>query len=193
MKSVGMPSAKFALRVDLIGVALTVVLTAGAYFIQVEPLIGQRETQRATVAELGTEQHKLPDLKRTMQSVRMRLDTVKQAIAETDLKLQPASELNERLARLTQVATDNKLQIDEVEPGKVMPGQQFETITIRLSGRGGYQDSTSFLRDLHRAMPDTSVTSMDLAAGGGVGKSDAGFSFILHWHTAPTDEAKPNK
>lgn len=204
MKSITSGGYKHA-RADLVGVALMIALTAAAYFMQVQPLVEHNAAHASQITQLEAEQKKLPGTKRTMQTMRVQLDKVETTIAQTNLKLEPANQLNERLARLTEIANKNNLQLDEIEPGKPTAQGQFETIDIRLAGKGGYRDCARFLRSLHEQLPDTSAVSFDLTAAerglsASLGtatnatstatnsdkKTIAGgsFVFVLCWHTA---------
>jgi Tfp pilus assembly protein PilO len=177
------------MQLDAIGVGLLVAMSIAAFVLQVRPLFRAQQALAGQTAALTAEQQKLNKLKRSVQMMRTRLEAVQRSIDQTEFKLEPASQINGRLARLTEIASHYSLQVDEMEPGtpgKVTSGGQFETIPIRLSGRGGYRNCTQFLDALHQQLRDTSVTAMSLAAGDSADPNGA-FTFNLLWHTAPAE------
>lgn len=175
--------------IDAAGAGVLAAMTLGVYLLQIQPLLRASRVHAAQAVLLETQQRKLPDLKHSAQAFHTRLEATEKAIAATALQLLPARRLNERLAQLAELATQNGLRIDEIEPGKTTVNAQYETIAIRLSGKGGYRQCTQFLAALHSQMPDTNATAIHLAAGDRPELAGT-FTFNLLWHTAPPEPSE---
>jgi Tfp pilus assembly protein PilO len=92
--------------------------------------------------------------------------------------------LNQRIAALTQCASRAGLAVDGIEPQTKRPGALYHVVPIRIAGKGRYAQVRAFISSLHREMPDTPVTSMDLSAVPSTAQSNVTFGIELQWHTA---------
>jgi hypothetical protein len=187
-------------RTDLAGLAIVAALTAGAYLLQIAPALSRNAQAKAQSAELLSRQSKARELERTVQTLTDDLGAAQRAAAESDLKLHPASELNRTLARLTELASENGLQVDMIEStstttaasgstavasGHVPASVRYATVPIRLSGRGGYRSCAAFLNRLRGGMPDMGIHSIELTATGVNADATATFVFHMHWYAQP--------
>jgi Tfp pilus assembly protein PilO len=170
-------------RMDGAAVAVVLGLTAIAYFGQVAPTIQGNELAKAQAVELVTQQTKSRDLERTIRSTSDHLEATRQAIAKNALQLEPATELNKRLARLSDLASANHLQVDAIESGETRDYDRYSTVSIRLAGHGTYPNCQAALGNLRSAMPDIGVTSMQVNSGGVTNDTAATFAFDLLWYT----------
>ena len=118
----------------------------------------------------------------TAEQLRHQLDPAG-AGAAPEVRLEPASALNGRLAALTDLAVAHALQLDAIEPGKEAPGPTHGTIDIRIAGRGGYRDLAAFVHDARARIPDTGFTDLTVTAPANPAEP-ALFTVRLVWHTA---------
>jgi Tfp pilus assembly protein PilO len=172
-------------RMDGAALAAVLGLTAIAYFGQVAPTIQNNELAKAQAIELVSQQTKSRDLERTVRTTGDQLESVRQAIAKNSLQLESASELNKRLARLTDLASENHLQVDTIESGETHDYDRYSTVSIRLAGHGTYRNCQAALANLRSTMPDVGVVSMVMNSGGVTTDTAATFTFELLWHTQP--------
>src|SRR5437868_5910865 len=123
-------------RTDACGIAIIAGLTAVAYFSQIAPAIDRHEQAKAQAAQLVADQSKARELERSLIALKDHLEKSQQAAAGSQLTLEPATQLNTRLARLTDLAAHNGLQVDVIESGATRMQPRYSTIDIRIAGRG---------------------------------------------------------
>lgn len=172
-------------RIDLAGAGvcagLALVLGLGGFW----PLLTSYRTGVAERAELISQREQAARLEAGLVTLRTRVDTVHEALAHSSLHLASASTLNRHLTELSALAVDSGLRIDDIRPDRLQAGANYDTVPITLAGGGSYRTCAAFLSRLRKAMPDTSVTALDLSALA-VGPGAAGrFRFDLNWYAAP--------
>jgi Tfp pilus assembly protein PilO len=161
-------------------------LTVAAYALGVRPLLdrqahesAQRETlkeRRAIASRLAGE---AADLQREVNAG-------KEILARSPVRLQPAALINQRLAAVTQLATECGLSLDEVRPGNAVDATHFQTVPIRIVGGGRYPACATFLRNLRQTFGDMGVRQfMVTNVGGSVPSATpaASFQAELVWFT----------
>ena len=100
----------------------------------------------------------------------------------------PASNVNARVLRLSELAGQFGLELDGVESGRRMTvatpgGMKRPAMAIRLTARGSFRDSVRFLEALGERMADTAVTTADLSGTPGA-DGPVTIALDLTWHTA---------
>ncbi|GIK17996.1 MAG: hypothetical protein DYG93_03905 [Leptolyngbya sp. PLA2] len=178
------------LAIDAPAIGLLAALTAGAWFIGVQPALkarAERETLNAQadtrLAELTLAQHEQRLLAESLAEARRVLENV-------TVQLVPSRRMNERVAGLTNLARENGLQLDEIKPGATTREELFDLVEIRLSGQASYPASAAFFNALHTNYPDTEVASFRLVARGAGELPADSFQFTLLWYAAPADAAE---
>jgi Tfp pilus assembly protein PilO len=169
-----------------IAAAACLGLTVAAYALGVRPLMdrraqesAQRETlkdRRATASRLAAE---AADLQREVNAG-------KEILARSPVRLQPAALINQRLAAVTQLATECGLSLDEVRPGNAVDSTHFQTVPIRIVGGGRYPQCAGFLRNLRQTFGDMGVRQFMVSNVGGPVPSAtpaASFQAELVWFT----------
>jgi Tfp pilus assembly protein PilO len=179
-------------RVDLAGAAALAALTAAVVLGGVLPLMANHKEYLALHSELAVQRDQAARLEVTMETLRQKLESARRTVDGSPLHLAAAGTVNRRLTEVSALAGDVGLVIDDIRPDRSVPGTHCETIPIAVAGSGTYRTCTLFLARLRRTMPDTSVSALELAAGGldatGAGK----FRMDLRWHAAPRSaEARP--
>ena len=123
------------LKMDAAGLAIVVGLALVAYFGQIAPHISRFEQAKADSLELAQQQSKRRELERSLRSTADQLDAVVRAVAKAELKLEPVTELNRTLARLTELASANNLLVDSIESGATTQFDRFAATSIRIGLR----------------------------------------------------------
>ena len=109
-----------------------------------------------------------------------------QQVASLPLRLEPATSINPRLARLADLAGESGLVLDEIQPGPAADGSHYQTVPIRLAGGGSYPAVAVFLHRLRERFPDTAVRSFECSnTAPGADRPSAAFRAELAWYTAP--------
>ena len=174
------------------GVGVCLLLAAALYLIEIRPSIERREVRQAHHAELTAQEGVLSQLQPTADVARSDLESVQARIAETPVKLRPASKLNEQLAALAALAKASGVEVEQFERGAADRADAgFEQIPLRMAGTGTYRSFASFLRQVHQTCADVGVASFDLSSDARGTDGAARFEVDLIWHAAPSLANRP--
>lgn len=178
-------------RLDSIGVSIFAALTIVAYLLQFEPAMRDRDAVRLGSATLAEKRQVISKLQATIFTLNGHLKTLQSAQA-SEMKLLPASELNDRLSAFSSLAAEHGLQVEALEPGDPSASaKDYLTIPIRMNGHGNYPQFASFIRALREKLPDTSVTDINVSSGGS--GAAATFTLNLLWYAAPAPTVAKNE
>jgi Tfp pilus assembly protein PilO len=184
-------------QVDAIGSLAVVGLSALFYFAALAPLLAHQKTADAEQDGLQIAKSKVAEVAVELQTANARLASQRKLIADNPLKLESIGELNNRLARITALATAGGLDIAGLRPNTPVNGAQYATVPMELTGTGGFANCVRYLHELHEQLPDTTCTAVRLT-GTPENPAAAHFVFELSWHAAgdtvaatPTEEVKP--
>jgi len=144
------------------GAAACAALSVLAWFVLVAPAQQQLAVRSSRFQELQSRQQKQAGLNAELASARQELKELQQALANSTLRLEPASEVNHRLAALTSVAGANGLSLDELRPGAITDSPQYKLLPIHMAGTGTYPACARFLHKLHDSFPDTGLASFEI-------------------------------
>jgi hypothetical protein len=169
-----------------IGLIVCAGLSAAAYLFGVQPALAAREADEAYAADLQGRRQNAVDLAATLTAARQKLEQTRREVAGLKLRLEPAAGVNQRLARLADLATAAGLEINEVQPGAATDSPHYQVVPIRISGTGTYPACAQFLHQLRVKFPDTAARSVEVANPSPTRDHTAGtFRFDLAWYTAP--------
>lgn len=171
-------------QVDAVGVVVLLLIIGAGYFLVVRPVLNQMEAQRALAVQIEEESSRAADLTRQISGLAGELEQAKRLLENGVPQLEPMQSLNHRLSELATLATDSSLRIDGIQPGRITSTPFFDTVELRITGRGTYQECTRFLSRLHGEKRDMTVTSLSLVGQPGGEDPKGTFTFTLSWHTA---------
>jgi Tfp pilus assembly protein PilO len=168
-------------RIYAAAVLACAALTAGGYALGVAPAMAHSARLEADRVELVSRRQQAAEASAAAAAARTDLAATRDALAALPLKLEPATLVNERLARLTDMASGARLSVAEIRPGAIKEGPDFDAVPISIAGTGTYPACAAFLHRLHAQFPDTTVRSFLAAQAEG---APATFTFDLVWHAA---------
>lgn len=173
------------LRIDATGVFVCIVITAGAYFGGVRPALDSRTSAVAAAAEIieirednGRVESKL---KASIRSV----EGKETGLREVAVALKPATEVNQQIARLADLADASDLAVENVLPGSSTVDRKVTQVQLRLSGRGSFVQILSFMRDVRQQLPDTVVSGISVRGQPRNRTERPTFGLDLIWHAIP--------
>lgn len=173
-------------RVYGTAVAVCAGLSVAAYLFGVQPALATHDADQAYAAELQSRRDKTADLVAELATTRRNLDRTRAQVEALPLRLEPASTMNQRLARLADLASAVGLTINEVQPGAPIDAAPYQSVPLRISGNGTYPACARFLHRLRDKFPDTAVRSFEAANPSPTRDNTAGtFRLELTWYTAP--------
>jgi Tfp pilus assembly protein PilO len=173
-------------KIYLAGGFVCAALSAGAYVVGVRPAMARHEETEARRSELKAARHKAAALAATRNSTLAQLAETNKSLQNLPLRLEPVSSVNQRLLRLTDLATKEcLLTIDEMRSGAAVDGADYQTVPILIAGSGTYPACAKFLHRLRTVFPDTAVRSFDTTNNSASPDAPAAtFQFDLVWHAS---------
>lgn len=168
------------------GAGVCAAITLVVWFTVLSPALRQRDARIAKSNELVARRHKAGEVAGSLSAVRKKTETVESALQQTAMRLEPATLVNDRLARLTELANECGLSVDEVQPGQTTDGPHYQSVALKLAGSGNYPACARFLHRLHDTFPDTGVRGMDTSNNSpNPVVPVVSFRLDLVWHAAP--------
>lgn len=178
---------------DGIGLGLLLAIAGAAYMLGVHPALDRRAAADRDRALLTTE---LASADSAVQGLKAAESTRDAIVAKRQgtLSLEPTEQVNSRISRLTSLAAEESVAIQQLTPGnpKSEAGKPFSSVPIRVQGTGEFADCIAFLarlRDQHR---DIAVPSIHLSISQPASENQAArldMTLELVWYAAPDDSA----
>ncbi|MBU6413477.1 MAG: type 4a pilus biogenesis protein PilO [Planctomycetes bacterium] len=172
-------------RVDIAGGLFCVAVTGVAYFTAIAPNATRREEQVRQQAEILELRTQLDQTTKFQRQLTAQLAARHSDLEKTAIQLEPATSVNQRVSSLTTLAAQVGIVLDAVEPGSQNDASDFSRVPIKLSGKGTYAASATFLSQLKERFPDTAVSSMRLNSNPAAPSSVPTVWFDLVWYAAP--------
>jgi hypothetical protein len=158
-------------QIHAAGSVLILLLAGGAYWLQIGPALSRHELAEAQAADLSSQKSKQRELERTLVMLKEKVSVAEREAGKAEMKLEPITELNARLARLTELAAGKRLRVD----------------SVRISGQGTYRNCAALLREIQTARPDVAVVSLEMGSAAVTTDAAATFAFDLLWYTRPAE------
>jgi hypothetical protein len=117
------------------------------------------------------------------------LAAAREELAEAQIRLQPSSRTNARVAALAALLGNHGLEIDDVHIGQKLPSTRCTVVPIGIAGRGEYGRSVTLLNELIRTFADTSLAKLELVGNPATGDQMAKLRLELLWYTSPELQA----
>ncbi|MCC6679092.1 MAG: type 4a pilus biogenesis protein PilO [Phycisphaerales bacterium] len=176
---------QFDWRVEGVFVVAWAVLGAATYFGGVAPEARARRAAVADMALIAVQERELETIRAKVRDTRRGLEQAEKAREQAPVRLRRASEINERLARISGIGESAGVKIDQLEPEKPAPFGRYAVVPIRISGIAGYAGLAGLIRRLHIEFPDTAARGFKLSALQEAGSANGRFTIDLAWYTAP--------
>jgi len=180
----------FRMRITAIAAGLCVLGALPLCFARVNPLLRSGTYAGEQKAKLAALRRKEADLAGSLTRQRHRLGECREALTREKIQLESAGNVNQRIAKLADLAERTGLAVNEVVPGQAARVGLYETVPVSLVGRGKYPTCVTFLRKLKKTFPDTSVDSFELTRKSGEADGAADFRVQLLWYTTPRAHTK---
>ena len=178
------------LCIDVVGVGVCVVASLVGYATLVNPLLQKRSATAELQHEMKTRQRKVAEVQSAVVVARERLTAARQQLAASAVQLESAAHINKRIAGVTELFSECKLYVDDVQTGRVSGGLQYDLVPITIRGRGGHRQCVKLLHGLCSKYPDMSVMRIELSANPAQAEDTGKFRLELFWYTAPGASAQ---
>ncbi len=166
------------------GVVCCLLLTAGAYLTAIQPVLDAQMESRAQRIQLAEQQRIATDLDRTLGQLHRQMTLVNAELEQSQLQLESAGRINQRIAELTEIANDAGLRIQQIDPGRKHSDHLFDVVPIELGGKATYRNYLLFLRQLHSRFADIAVAEFQVVGAPESPTDEATFKLRLCWFTA---------
>jgi len=173
-------------KIDAIGLAVCAGLTVVGYIGIIQPISRMRGEIATLRTQLAIAQRDTESAGNTRARLSDQLTRVRTELEASPVHLEPANQLNRRLAHLVDLAADSHVLLDETRAGDTQHGDRYETVPIAVSGSGTYPDCAVFLHRIHEELPDVEVLGFDLSGNPGSPHPKTQFQFELAWYAAGT-------
>lgn len=175
----------FCWRIDGAAVAACLALSLAFYFVGVRPLGGRQRRRAQLQTELEVQRARMQQTGRQRTAVENELSSARESLARCPVHLVSGGRINHRIARLTSLATQCGLKVDEIEPGEVQSLSHFDAIPLRLTGTGDFPTCVRLFHLLWRKFPDKGVAFLDLWVDRDQEGAEANLRVDLIWFVAP--------
>ena len=169
--------------IDLAGIAATVCLSFGAYWVAALPVITQRDIRTAQIKELINLTASEQDQIAQRASSEKALERLKIDLAKCEVIPVSVSALNTRIMELGELATESGLEVETVKGEDAKALAQRVHVPIKLIARGPYFSVARFLKDLSVKFRDTAVERFMVTADRSDNGGEQGLAQIdLTWY-----------
>lgn len=178
--------ARPALQVHIAGLAMLLLISAGAYVLVLGPLMDEDHRRMGLEAQVTGDTARGRQLAEEIKRTTAQTEAARTLVRDAHLVLKGHSALNDRLAQINEIAADCGLQTDTIEPGVETAGPRYTTVAIRLTTRGTAKGAMRFLKMLRQKTPDSPVVGIELTATPSTGAAEpVGVCiFELLWFTS---------
>jgi hypothetical protein len=170
--------------IDALGLFICAGASVAFYLLTVAPLARQRRVEARQVNELETRREEIAALEISIARGRERLEQIQQESQDRSIHLDAVTEINKRIARLTEFFSAQDLTVDDIQTSTPCPGPDCSVVPVSVVGRGDFVGSARFLHGLGATFPDMSVVRIDLQ-GAPAPRAPHRFRFDLFWYAAP--------
>ena len=171
--------------IDTGGAAACAVALLLFYAIGIRPLLHHRNDVIVARATLMHQRQRAAAAKALVRDLTGQVERAQAAMEANPLRLESVGRINHRLARIDSLAGARGLELRDVQPGRVAQSNGYQTVPLRITGTGSYQNCMQFLHDLHQTFRDTAVTGFRLSGSPQDGKSQTiSFDFDLRWYAS---------
>lgn len=177
-------------QIDGAALALCLLLSCGAYFAAVGPMLASRDDRAAHSLALTETRDQATRMVADTRAIRTLLNNAQTDLAKIEIPLQTPAAVNQRLAELTGLAGECGLEVQAMQPGTLVNSQRYAQLPIQVSGTGSYRTCMKFLHSLRQRFPDTAMKAFELSASPTEPNTPTSFNFQLAWFVQPGPDAK---
>lgn len=170
--------------VHVAGVLCCTLLTAGAYMTAIQPVLDAQIAQRSQQAELLEQQRIAGELDKRVAQIHREVAMVNEELERSQLELESAGRINQRIAELTEIANDVGLTLQQIDPGQKHSERLFDMVPIELAGISDFRQYLLFLHRLHARFSDIAVSEFQIIGTPENPAEGARFHLTLCWFTA---------
>jgi hypothetical protein len=168
-------------QIDLAGISACLIMLGLLILCGLWPLAKKHAAYNKQNITLAKEQDEVSAAQAEVFNMERKLDICRRSLAGSVVSLSRVGALNAQMSRLSALAEEVQLKVNETTSGKPVPTEHYVIVPIKLSGSGSYDKCTRFLHKLRQSFPDTGLDSMELTGNpDGTGL----FMIQLRWYAS---------
>ena len=176
-------------QIDALGVIGMVAISALVYGLGINPLLERHALASRQQQEMTGIREKANESQKILTDLQKQSTAAAQQLEASPLRLQPVTQLNQRLALVTDLAMQGGATLDDLQPGKSSAGSRYDALPIHVAGTGSFPAFTALMHRLHTEFPDTGVSTFEMSGTPQEDPAKAKFSVELLWYTEPVKRA----
>lgn len=157
-------NARWDWRVEGVFLAVWAGLALAIFAIGFRPEADARHRAASAHDDLIAREHERDLVRVQAEDARRRLEKAELLRDQAPVRLEQASQVNQRLSALSALAEGAGVKLDQLEPGKPSAQQRYTTVPVHLAGVASYVGLVELFRRLHDKFPDTRAPRFTLSA-----------------------------
>ena len=175
--------------IDATGVGFCVAASITVYALGIAPLIEEKVFVVTQRHHLRAQRKTCAEVEASAEGLTRQLAEAERRLSEGQIRLEPSSRTNARVAALAVLLGEHGVEIDDVEIREVLPSSRCRVVPISIAGRGKYQKAVTLIHELNRTFADTSLAKFELLGNPGAPGQPAKIKLDVLWYTSPELQA----
>lgn len=171
-------------RIHVFGVAACLLVAGLMYVVLIAPTINTQKEHARLMPLVSEKQESLRNARFILTELKQSLEDTQAQVQALPLRLDSASQVNSRLARIADLAATAGLEVHAMQPEDTWGGDRFDTVPIVLTGEGDYRKITGFMRQVNEQLADIAVIGFTMSSKDSI-SGRAEFGIGLAWYTMP--------
>lgn len=172
---------RFGRLLHYAGVLAAVVCAAGAYSCLYTPALQAVAIHSARLEELQLSLRNAPIAREQHQKVSAKLREVTTRIAQVQGRVPEVANAGEFLKEVTQLASAEKLAINDFSPEKPLAKNGYDEMEVTLRGTGTFASICSFVDQLSKLKRLSKVKNLTLSAGDGAAEYPMTATLVIYF------------
>ena len=165
------------------GAATALLLTVLTWGWVVRPAQAQDAAARVAADAHAAQQAEVRQLDSRLAELEQGLTSRRQLLQDQPQHLGQRRQLNRQIARLIELARGHGLEVVQLQPAPLLPGEYFNRVPMTLEAAAGFAEHLAFLEDLHGSVPSVAVVGLQLDTQLRDPRARPTGRYELHWFT----------
>ena len=176
-----------AMRIHIIGGILCVAIAGTAIWFASDSIAKRRGLFLSSRHELTTVRADLDQAVNSRTALANRVNALEDATRDS-LELSPVQRLNKRTQELSRLSETVGIEVDTLQPGKMILDSRVPVQPLELEGSAVASDVSRLLDQLDKQMPDMHIQAINMTSEA-LGSTRVRLQISLYWFVDPTDES----
>ena len=147
-------------RIDMIAAGIILMIFAVTYFAFIKESRAKVAALRETETMLQEHLNSSGDMSSAMDSIKQEIEAIHRNLEKFDQRLPKEKRIYEFLVEIDKLASNNRVELASISPGKLEKGTLYSQVPIRISGNAGFRDFYRFLYQLENIPRITKIEGL---------------------------------